>query len=164
MRRAATLTLFVLAGCASAEPRPVASASEERVQVVSQVGTASSIGTTAATRPRVVTLDLPHTDEAYTLFQQGGLAAAELAAFLKTELPEMIEALDPNVAARVEAADDMPAWEYVRRRAVIDKLTAAAATRRSPGRRSRPARPSPGSTLAASCAATTRWASSTRWR
>lgn len=59
MRRAATLTLFVLAGCASAEPRPVASASEERVQVVSQVGTASSIGTTAATRPRVVTLDLP---------------------------------------------------------------------------------------------------------
>jgi len=78
---------------------------------------------------RVVTLDLPHTDEAYTLFQHGGLAAAELAAFLKTELPEMIEALDPNVAARVKAADEMPAWEYVRRRAVIDKLTAAAATR-----------------------------------
>ena len=34
---------------------------------------------------------------------------------------------------------------------------------RSPGPRSRPARPSPGSTPAASCAATTRWASSTRW-
>ncbi len=38
------------------------------------------------------------------------------------------------------------------------------ATRRSPGPRSRPARPSPGSIRAASCAATTRWASSTRWR
>ena len=38
------------------------------------------------------------------------------------------------------------------------------AARRSPGRRSRPARPSPGSIRAASCRATTRWASSTRWR
>ena len=37
-------------------------------------------------------------------------------------------------------------------------------TRRSPGRRSRPARRSPGSTRAASCRATTRSASSTRWR
>ncbi|MGP8288831.1 amidase [Vreelandella zhanjiangensis] len=76
---------------------------------------------------RIVILNLPHTDEAYTLFQQGGLAAAELAAFLKTELPEMIEALDPNVAARIKAADDMRGWEYVRRRAVIDKLYASAA-------------------------------------
>lgn len=78
---------------------------------------------------RMVTLDLPNTDEAYSLFQQGGVAAAELAAFLKTELPEMIEGLDPNVAARVKAADDMPAWEYVRRRSIIDKLYAEAATR-----------------------------------
>ena len=37
-------------------------------------------------------------------------------------------------------------------------------TRRSPGRRSRPARRSPGSIRAASCRATTRSASSTRWR
>ena len=39
-----------------------------------------------------------------------------------------------------------------------------AAARRSPGRRSRPARRSPGSIPAASCRATTRSASSTRWR
>ncbi|WP_248730197.1 MULTISPECIES: amidase family protein [Halomonadaceae] len=44
-------------------------------------------------------------------------------------MPEMLEALDPNVAARVSAADDMPAWEYVHRRTVIDKLYMAAATR-----------------------------------
>ena len=37
-------------------------------------------------------------------------------------------------------------------------------TPRSPGPRWRRARPSPGSTRAASCRATTRWASSTRWR
>ncbi|MCE8014157.1 amidase [Billgrantia desiderata] len=78
---------------------------------------------------RVVTLELPNTDEAYELFQKGGLAAAELAAFLKAELPEMEDALDPNVAARIRAADDMPAWEYVRRRSLLDKLCTAAAER-----------------------------------
>ncbi|SFU88712.1 amidase [Halomonas korlensis] len=76
---------------------------------------------------RIVTLDLPRTDETFALFQQGGLAAVELAAFLHTELPEMIATLDPNVAARVKAADDMPAWEYVRRRGVIESLCASAA-------------------------------------
>lgn len=76
---------------------------------------------------RIVTLDLPRTDEAYALFQQGGLAAAEVAAFLYTELPEMLDALDPNVAARIKAADEMPSWEYVRRRGVIDSLSATAA-------------------------------------
>lgn len=76
---------------------------------------------------RIVTLELPRTDEAFTLFQQGGLAAPELAAFLYTALPDMISELDPNVAARVKAADEMPAWEYVRRRSVIDSLSATAA-------------------------------------
>ncbi|BBI64707.1 hypothetical protein HSBAA_60130 [Vreelandella sulfidaeris] len=59
---------------------------------------------------RIVTLELPGIDDAYELFKLGGVAAPELAAFLKTELPEMIDSLDPNVAARVKAADDMPAW------------------------------------------------------
>ncbi|MGO2241504.1 MAG: amidase [Halomonas sp.] len=78
---------------------------------------------------RIVTLELPGIDEAYALFKLGGVAAAELAAFLKTELPEMINSLDPNVAARVAAANDMPAWEYVRRRTVLDSLYQSAAAR-----------------------------------
>jgi aspartyl-tRNA(Asn)/glutamyl-tRNA(Gln) amidotransferase subunit A len=78
---------------------------------------------------RIVTLALPGIDEAYALFKLGGVAAAELAAFLKTELPEMMDSLDPNVAARIAAADDMPAWEYVRRRTVLDSLYASAAAR-----------------------------------
>lgn len=78
---------------------------------------------------RIVTVDLPRTDEAYELFQQGGLAASELAAFLKTELPDMIDVLDPNVAARIKAADDIAAWEYVRRRNVIETLSTSAAER-----------------------------------
>ena len=47
---------------------------------------------------------------------------------------------------------------------VTKRGIAPGATRRSPGRRSRPARRSPGSIRAASCRATTRSASSTRWR
>ncbi|MCO7246732.1 amidase [Halomonas sp. Mc5H-6] len=75
---------------------------------------------------RIVTLELPNTDDAFTLFQQGGVAAAELAAFLHTSLPDAIEALDPNVAARIAAADGMPGWEYVRRRQVIDQISRTA--------------------------------------
>ncbi|MCE9684264.1 amidase [Halomonas alkalisoli] len=78
---------------------------------------------------RIVSIELPDTDDAYELFQKGGVAAPELAAFLNTELPHMIEALDPNVAARIRAADDMPAWEYVRRRTLLDKLCQTAAKR-----------------------------------
>ncbi len=78
---------------------------------------------------RLVTLDLPRTDEAYLLLQQGGLAAAEFSAFLNTELPDMISGLDPNVAARLKAADDTPAWEYVRRCNVIDSLSRTGAER-----------------------------------
>lgn len=80
---------------------------------------------------RIVTLELPGIDEAYELFKLGGVAAAELAAFLKTELPEMIDSLDPNVAARVAAADTMPAWEYVRRRTILASLYQSAAARMS---------------------------------
>ncbi|MBD3894524.1 amidase [Halomonas sp. ML-15] len=90
---------------------------------------AQAIKQLEAAGARIVTLELPKTDDAFTLFQQGGVAAAELAAFLHTSLPDAIEALDPNVAARIAAADGMPGWEYVRRRQVIDDLSRAAAER-----------------------------------
>ncbi|WP_181298407.1 amidase [Pseudomonas sp. Q2-TVG4-2] len=78
---------------------------------------------------RIVTVDLPRTEDAYLLFRQGGVAASELAAFLHAELPDMLDALDPNVAARIKAADDIPAWEYIRRRTMIDALSASAVER-----------------------------------
>lgn len=89
----------------------------------------SAIRQLEAAGARIVKVDLPRTDEAYLLFQQGGLAASELAAFLQAELPEMLDALDPNVAARIKAADDIPAWEYVRRRNMIESLSATAVER-----------------------------------
>jgi aspartyl-tRNA(Asn)/glutamyl-tRNA(Gln) amidotransferase subunit A len=75
----------------------------------------------------IVTLDLPRTEEAYTLFKQGGVAATELAGFLKTELPDIINKLDSNVAARIKASDETPAWEYVCRYHLINSLSDSAA-------------------------------------
>lgn len=76
---------------------------------------------------RLRPLDLPGCPEAWELLQQGGIAAIEIAAFLNTELPEAMDGLDPVVAARIAAADRLPAWEYVRRRTVLDELAADAA-------------------------------------
>lgn len=75
---------------------------------------------------RLRPLELPGCDEAWELLRQGGVAAIEIAAFLNAELPEAINALDPVVATRIAAADAQPGWEYVRRRAVLDRLSAGA--------------------------------------
>lgn len=77
---------------------------------------------------RLVPMEIPHTADAYRLFQQGGVAATELAAFLNTALPEFVDRLDPNVADRIRAADALPAWEYVQRKELLDKLCTAAAS------------------------------------
>jgi len=75
---------------------------------------------------RIVRLELPRTDDAYALFQQGGLAAVELAAFLNDSLPDVLSRLDPNVMARVRAADTTSALDYVSRRKLIEALSAEA--------------------------------------
>ncbi len=74
----------------------------------------------------IICIDLPDTDEAYALFKEGGLAAAEVAAFLKTEMPDWIDLLDPDVRARIKAADNTPAWEYIRRRHVLKSMAVEA--------------------------------------
>ena len=64
--------------------------------------------------------------EALELFGQGGPVSAELDAFLEWELPHLRETLDPNVAARVEAASGLPVREYLRRRHRLAFLAMAA--------------------------------------
>lgn len=54
-------------------------------------------------------------DEALAIFRQGGLAAPELRAFLDRNYPERIAQLDPAVMARVEAADQITASDYLQR-------------------------------------------------
>ncbi|MEN0068317.1 MAG: amidase [Myxococcota bacterium] len=55
-------------------------------------------------------------DEALELFSVGGPVAAELDGFLAHEVPEWRATLDPNVAARVAVAGELPVREYLRRR------------------------------------------------
>lgn len=67
----------------------------------------------------VVQLRVPHCDEVYDIFRQGGLAASELAAFMNMEFPERIVRLDPVVRARVAAAEQVSSVEYLRRKQVL---------------------------------------------
>ncbi|MEZ4252505.1 MAG: amidase [Polyangiales bacterium] len=65
---------------------------------------------------RVIELDLPALDEVHELFLVGGPVPPELARWIDRELSaDAVEALDPNVAARLAQARSMPAVEYLRR-------------------------------------------------
>ncbi len=70
---------------------------------------------------------LPHVDTVLEIFGLGGLAATELRAFLDSTFPERIARLDPMVVARVSAADQTGAPEYLRRRDVLTASGKAAA-------------------------------------
>lgn len=68
---------------------------------------------------RIVPVRVPHCDDVYEIFRQGGLAASELAAFMNMEFPARIARLDPVVRARVAAAEQVSSVEYLRRRQVL---------------------------------------------
>ena len=76
---------------------------------------------------RRVRLDLPVVADAVALFGEGGPVAAELDALLSVELPGRSDALDPNVAARVASAGELPVREYLRRRHRLQELARRAA-------------------------------------
>ena len=75
----------------------------------------------------IVPLELAATEEAYELFLQGGLAGAEVAAFLQEALPGVSEQLDPAVRDRIRAAESMLATEYIHRCGRFAALGRAAA-------------------------------------
>ena len=76
-------------------------------------------------RATTTDVDLP-ANEALELFGVGGPVSAELDGFLAWVLPEVRETLDPNVAARVASAGDLPVREYWRRRHRMVALAAEA--------------------------------------
>lgn len=75
---------------------------------------------------RVVARELPQAEPAYAIFREGGLAAPEFYEFLRAELPDWLETLDPNVRGRMQATEDMKAWEYLNRRRRLGALGDAA--------------------------------------
>lgn len=70
---------------------------------------------------------LAYADEALAIFRAGGLAAPELRAFLDRNFPERIARLDPTVMARVAAAEDVSAAEYLNRAACLTQYGRIAA-------------------------------------
>lgn len=92
----------------------VAEAASKAIHAIEQAGA------------RIVDRDLPACQEAFSIFHKGGVAASELAAFLEERLPGTRELLEPNVAARITAAEGISASEYVRRRTAIQIWSAGA--------------------------------------
>jgi len=87
----------------------------------------AAIASLAHAGAKVTRLVLPHCDEAYDIFRQGGLAASELSAFMQLNFPEKVARLDPVVRARVEGADKVSSVEYLRRKSVLQRCGAGAA-------------------------------------
>jgi aspartyl-tRNA(Asn)/glutamyl-tRNA(Gln) amidotransferase subunit A len=83
----------------------------------------------AAAGARLSPVKLPELPEAAEIFSVGGLAASEFATFINTEMKAHKAALDPNVAARFEAMETIPATEYLNRQNTIEKLTRTLAGR-----------------------------------
>ncbi len=86
----------------------------------------ATIARLAKAGARIVPLTLPHCDEAFDLFRQGGLAAPELATTLRERYPHKIARLDPVVRTRVEGAEHISSVEYLRRRHVLQRCGAGA--------------------------------------
>ena len=87
-------------------------------------GVKAAIDELAKAGLKVETFDWPELIEAAELFRTGGLAAAEFAAFINTEMQPFRATLDPNVLARFDRMEAVTAVEYLRRRWRIDELAA----------------------------------------
>jgi aspartyl-tRNA(Asn)/glutamyl-tRNA(Gln) amidotransferase subunit A len=72
---------------------------------------------------------LPEVAEAYAVFLEGGLSAAELRSFLDQELPEWLDQLDPIMASAVRGAAAVSAVDYLGRVGRLKSLARRAAPR-----------------------------------
>jgi aspartyl-tRNA(Asn)/glutamyl-tRNA(Gln) amidotransferase subunit A len=81
----------------------------------------------AADGARVADAELPAAKELFELYRKGGIVSAELYAFLSAELPDWLETLDPRVCRRMDASKELPAWDYLQRKARYAALALDAA-------------------------------------
>ncbi|WP_405402590.1 amidase [Paracoccus sp. Ld10] len=91
----------------------------DEIDPVVAANTEAAILALEAAGAKVTRVRLPHAEDALDIFRRGGLAAPELRAFLDGNFPDRIARLDPAVMARVMAADDVTASEYLQRRAAL---------------------------------------------
>lgn len=95
----------------------------------SGVGAAMDTALSALTKAgaRLTDQILPGAKEVYEIYFRGGIVSPELYQFLKSELPDWLETLDPKVKRRVDFARNLEAWEYIDRKATYAKLGRQAA-------------------------------------
>lgn len=72
-------------------------------------------------------VDLPGVDEVYDIYREGGIVSAELYAFLRNSLPQVLATLDPRVRRRMDDGKALEAWEYLHRKARYAALSVEAA-------------------------------------
>lgn len=87
-------------------------------------GVRRALGELEAKGARSITVDLPEVEEANGLFRRGGLAAAEFATFINTEMKSYRATLDPNVLKRFEAIERTSAVDYLTRLWRLKELAA----------------------------------------
>ena len=75
---------------------------------------------------KVINLPIPEVADAIELLHAGNVVAYELGEFLKSELPEWLETLDPVVSARLKDGVGIPLEEYQRRRLLLEELQRSA--------------------------------------
>ncbi|HAA93952.1 MAG TPA: 2-amino-5-chloromuconate deaminase, partial [Rhodospirillaceae bacterium] len=74
----------------------------------------------------VAEITLPSVVEAGEIFGRGGLAAPEFAALINDQFADWKPTLDPNVLARFERMEAIPAIDYISRRNRLAELAAEA--------------------------------------
>lgn len=70
---------------------------------------------------------LPNCDSVYEIFQQGGLGAPELSAFLNINMPEKLAKLGSLIQFRIQNAQSMSCVDYINRKHIISTASAHAA-------------------------------------
>jgi aspartyl-tRNA(Asn)/glutamyl-tRNA(Gln) amidotransferase subunit A len=75
---------------------------------------------------KLIDLPIPEVADAIDLLRSGSVVAYELGEYLRTELPEWLDTLDPLVSARLKDGATISIKEYERRRELLQKLQRSA--------------------------------------
>jgi aspartyl-tRNA(Asn)/glutamyl-tRNA(Gln) amidotransferase subunit A len=77
---------------------------------------------------KIIDLHIPEVAKAIELLHVGNVVAYELGEFLKSELPDWLETLDPIVSSRLKDGVAIPIEEYQRRRLLLRQLRHSASS------------------------------------
>ena len=92
-------------------------------------GVRAALGELERAGHRLVPVAFPEADGALDFFKAGGTAGAELLAFLRDELPDWIERLDPIVGTRMKVAAELSAADFLGRKLQVERLARASHVR-----------------------------------